>query len=261
MATVATHQPIDAAIPTLTNDGDGVTTYSLARHAHVCATDEALVFLDLKSERYLGLPRAADTALRKLVQNWPLAEPAHRQDRAENHVSPDDLLQELMAKGLVVTDVTMSTERPHGPLVPPSSSRAEHPLTRPRPTARDLVNFIAARIIATRRLRASSLESIARRVAERRQRSRHATEERDRQIERLADIYHRVRPIAFTARSECLLDSLILVEFLARYQLFPDWVIGVRTQPFLAHSWVEHKGRVLNDNIENVLAYTPIFSV
>jgi hypothetical protein len=243
------------------NDGDGVTTYSLARHAHVCATDEALVFLDLKSERYLGLPRAADTALRELVKNWPLAEPAHRQDPAETRFSADNLLQELMAKGLVIADVTTATERPHGPLLPPSSSRAEHPLTRPRPTARDLVNFIAARIIATTRLRRSSLESIARRVAERKQRSKHATDEPDRQIERLADIYHRVRPIAFTARSECLLDSLILVEFLARYQLFPDWVIGVRTQPFMAHSWVEHQGRVLNDNIENVLAYTPIFSV
>jgi hypothetical protein len=73
--------------------------------------------------------------------------------------------------------------------------------------------------------------------------------------------YMRLRPFLFTAHDKCLLDSLTLIRFLARRRMFPAWVIGVRTRPFAAHSWVQSAGLVLNDVHEHVRSYTPILVV
>ena len=73
--------------------------------------------------------------------------------------------------------------------------------------------------------------------------------------------YMRLRPFFFTAHDKCLHDSLTLIRFLARRGMFPAWVIGVRTRPFAAHSWVQSASLVLNDVHEHVRTYTPILVV
>jgi hypothetical protein len=59
----------------------------------------------------------------------------------------------------------------------------------------------------------------------------------------------------------CMFDSLALVDFLARYGLFPEWVFGVTAEPFEAHCWVQEGGTVLNDTLQRVSAFTPIMRV
>ena len=73
--------------------------------------------------------------------------------------------------------------------------------------------------------------------------------------------YETLRPFVFTAREKCLLDSLALVMFLAKDGLLPRWVIGVRTGPFGAHSWVQCGTTVLNDQHEYVRQFRPILVV
>lgn len=58
-----------------------------------------------------------------------------------------------------------------------------------------------------------------------------------------------------------MLDSLVLIEFLALHDVFPDWVIGVKTLPFTAHSWVQTGRFVLNGNPGYVRGYVPILVV
>lgn len=70
-----------------------------------------------------------------------------------------------------------------------------------------------------------------------------------------------LRPFAFTARDQCLRDSLALMAYLAPLGLRAHWIIGVRTRPFGAHSWVQSGDLVLNDHHEHVLAYQPILIV
>jgi len=70
--------------------------------------------------------------------------------------------------------------------------------------------------------------------------------------------YEKLRPLVFTARDRCLHDSLALVGFLAAEGMFPRWVIGVQTQPFGAHSWVQCGGTVLNDHPDRVRRFRPI---
>jgi hypothetical protein len=73
--------------------------------------------------------------------------------------------------------------------------------------------------------------------------------------------YTRMRPFLFTVHDKCLHDSLTLVGFLAKEGMFARWVIGVRTRPFAAHSWVQSGHLVLNDVPEHVRTYTPILTV
>jgi hypothetical protein len=70
-----------------------------------------------------------------------------------------------------------------------------------------------------------------------------------------------MRAFLFSTRDECLHDSLAVLEFLARHQLFPSWVFGVRARPFAAHCWVQHDGFVCNDTVEHVSGYVPIMVV
>ena len=45
--------------------------------------------------------------------------------------------------------------------------------------------------------------------------------------------------------SRCLTTSLVLTALLARRGIPATLVIGVRSHPFAAHAWVEHRGRPL----------------
>jgi Transglutaminase-like superfamily len=55
-----------------------------------------------------------------------------------------------------------------------------------------------------------------------------------------------IRPLLYSSRDKCLLDSLVLAEFLLANGVSATFLIGVRTMPFIAHSWVQIDDCVLN---------------
>lgn len=61
-----------------------------------------------------------------------------------------------------------------------------------------------------------------------------------------------------TAADRCLPRSIALALCLARHDCRANVVLGVRLAPFAAHCWVQSGDRVLNDELEEVLRYTPI---
>lgn len=56
----------------------------------------------------------------------------------------------------------------------------------------------------------------------------------------------------------CLTRSAMLAAFLRRSGLRADWVFGVRLWPFAAHCWVQQDAVCLNDDVERLIAFTPI---
>ena len=62
----------------------------------------------------------------------------------------------------------------------------------------------------------------------------------------------------YTAREQCLLDSMILAVFLTKSRVPCRFVIGVVTKPFSAHAWVEIGDAVANDVIDHAQDYLPI---
>lgn len=59
----------------------------------------------------------------------------------------------------------------------------------------------------------------------------------------------------------CLYRSFFLLVFLRRRGLDARWVFGVRTWPFEAHCWLQADDVVLDDTLDHVRPFTPIFAV
>jgi hypothetical protein len=59
----------------------------------------------------------------------------------------------------------------------------------------------------------------------------------------------------------CLYRSFFLLAFLRRRGLDARWVFGVRTWPFEAHCWLQAGEVVLDDTLDHVRPFTPIFAV
>ena len=127
---------------------------------------------------------------------------------------------------------------------------------------RAVLTFVFASIFANLALRFWRFERVIRRVARRKATHPFASDPLDiARVRQLVDTFGRLRVFLFSHREKCLHDSLALLEFLARYGIFPGWVFGVRARPFVAHCWVQHEDVVFNDTVEHVAGYTPIMVV
>jgi hypothetical protein len=71
-------------------------------------------------------------------------------------------------------------------------------------------------------------------------------------------IFRRLRRLFFSEKNRCLFNALALVLFLQRYGHFPLFVIGVKTRPFGAHSWVQHEQILLDGEPASVCHFVPI---
>jgi hypothetical protein len=119
-------------------------------------------------------------------------------------------------------------------------------------------SFFISSTKAARQLRDQPFPSIVELVRARKRRN--ADPARPFDFERahsLSAVFASLR-LFFPRPYQCLFDSLALINLLARFRLYPDWVFGVIAEPFEAHCWVQAGGVVLNDTIKRVSAFTPI---
>lgn len=231
----------------------------MADHVRACRVDEQVLLLDLRRNKYLGFRGPQLDALSQVIVDWPCS----LADGNSAPLSPSALarLQPLLDQQLLSE---AHTEGQLGPLLPQALECIDPDANHTRPTAagRDVLRLAWAAAGAALWLRRLNLAEIASRVA--RLRSLGGTNDERESTAALRDAvssYMRLRPFLFTAHDKCLHDSLTLIRFLARRRMFPAWVIGVRTRPFAAHSWVQSESRVLNDVHEHVRTYTPILIV
>lgn len=77
----------------------------------------------------------------------------------------------------------------------------------------------------------------------------------------LTRTFHALTPWFFSAHDACFFRSLLLVGFLCRYGIAPDWTFGVRVSPFRAHCWVSCDGFLLNEDPDVAAGYQPILTV
>lgn len=224
----------------------------LPPHVHCCQRGDAFVFLDLVQDEYTLIMGDAAAALSELTAkagSTPLTA-----QRAES-------LQELIQAGLLTTDAKAGR-----PFAAMPGAAAIQPLldleTPRRPTIKlsHVYNFAVACTTAAARLRWSRIQNTVSAVAMRK--ARHASRQRVdlEEARRLAAIFHRLRGL-FPANYLCLFDSLALVEFLARYDVFPEWVFGVKLEPWAAHCWIQHQQFTFNESVEQAAAYTPIMVI
>jgi hypothetical protein len=124
---------------------------------------------------------------------------------------------------------------------------------------RHIIDFLRACTWARRSVRSRTLYVVAEEIG-RRKNTAGAPFDAERAIE-LVGVFRRLRPHTFAARDQCLFHALALVRFLSAYDLYPTWVIGVRTKPWAAHSWVQQGTLLLDANPEQVCEYSPILAI
>jgi len=167
----------------------------------------------------------------------------------------------LLAKGLLTNFKWLDMRVPHVEPVTASLNADGSADAAPIRAAR-ILRFLRAALLASLRLRYQSLMAIFTRLQTADERLRRRCQPSStRSLEDAVNAFHRLRPLVFTSKDRCLHDSLILKLSLASEGIPSTWVVGVRTGPFAAHSWVQSGHFVLNDQREHVCGFQPILVV
>lgn len=220
--------------------------YFLPPHVHCCRRGTAFVFLDLKQDDYSMVAGPAADTLSALLAGASTIETAQ--------------LRELEQAGLLVRDPVAGR-----PIVVTETDLALEPLLDLDTTAVsarpiDYWNFMLACTTAKLRLRWQRIDKTISAVAERKARQDDGRQQDLERARHLTAVFQQLRSL-FPADRLCLFDSLALLEFLARYDIFPTWVFGVRLEPWGAHCWIQQGPVAFNEDIEQTASYTPIMAV
>jgi len=240
------------------------SSYYLARNAYVCLADNHYIFLDLRTDEYLCLRRDdSETVKGVLNGHHSLKQDYFNGERDDTHISATrTVVDALVQKGLLVEN-SAKGKKPVEPNIDTPSKSTAKAIAGRRPDIRlaHIWHFFVASMIATLNLRLYSIERTVRAV-EKRKNARESTALplNTEDIAELFKVFRALRPF-YPRPYLCLFDSLALVHFLARYNMYPKWVYGVKLEPFGAHCWIQAEGLVVNDIVDNVRNYTPIMSI
>lgn len=235
--------------------------YRLASGVYACVSGGCLVFLDLRRDQYACLDRQNSAAALTLLDSRE----RKFSDRVENSESPQirdamSIVQTLASRGLLQQSAT-EARMPVPEYIVPTKSFLDSVATTDSPqlTSRHCLAFLRASLAASIELRWFPIHSTVRRVASTGQVPGRVSASSKRLTELVGD-FHRLRPY-YPRPYLCLFDSLALLQFLSAFGLRPNWIFGVRTEPFNAHCWVQAGSYILNDSVEEVSDYTPIMIV
>ncbi|MFG6417209.1 lasso peptide biosynthesis B2 protein [Roseateles sp. DC23W] len=235
--------------------------FRLADHVRACRVDEQVILLDLRRNTYQSVGGARPAFMSDVIIDWPGGEVQPPQQASPEHTASVDTLVSMLSRNAMLCTADG---------VPPPRPQLSEPLESWRPsdnailpsaTWRDALRLGWSGATTAYWLRRHSLAEIAGNVVQLRGRAPGTDMPNADALDHEVSAYMRARPFVLTARDQCLHDSLTLIRFLAMRSLFPRWVIGVRTRPFAAHSWVQSGDMVLNDLHENVRAFHPILVV
>lgn len=62
-----------------------------------------------------------------------------------------------------------------------------------------------------------------------------------------------------TTHDRCLVRSAAMARRMVSAGLSADLALGIKLEPFKAHCWVQHEGRIANDRWDVIREFTPIF--
>lgn len=239
--------------------------YFLPAHVHFCCRGDALVFLDLKQDDYTLINGPAAAALKALFPSATAQAPS-----SETHAgssSPvlsdeqENALKELLAGGLLITDPSKGRSiRATQADVAMEQLLDPEAMPQMRLGVTHVWRFIAACTAAAARLRWSRIEDTVKAVEARKARYNPNGEFDIDAVRELTATFLSLRAL-FPRDHLCLYDSLSLLEFLARYRIFPTWVFGVRLEPWLAHCWVQQGQFIFNEDVETAAGFTPIMTI
>jgi transglutaminase superfamily protein len=236
--------------------------FFLQSHIFLCRAKRHWVILDVNRDKYLCVDRAQFESLGPWIDGWQEA----RAPRSEPATGPSPsalaLANSLLSVGILSKQAHCAREaRATAYSHPTSALEPDSAVTTHVFQSAQALSFFLGCASASKHLRRDRFESVVARVQARKRAKRDSARPFD--LDRARPLVARFTQLRlFYPRPYlCLFDSLALVHFLARFDLYPDWVFGVRADPFEAHCWVQAENTVLNDTVERVSALTPIMVV
>jgi hypothetical protein len=177
--------------------------------------------------------------------------------------SPDEeVIQTLIKEGLITQDTSSGKPATPANVEEPTTSLWDFPRPWPQLTSRELRRFVTAWAETTLRLRVLPISHVVNRLRKGEiHRRRQNTAFDINKARLLTTIFCALQPAFYSAKDACLRNSLTLVEFLAKYDVYPTCVFGVKMDPFAAHAWVQHGTVVFADPVQHVRTFTPIMLV
>lgn len=213
----------------------------LASDVHACVIDEDIVFLDVAADAYLCFVQAVDQIA--------LGE--------GGRVSTGDA---SYARTLIEVGLVSLEPRPAVRAIPPKPSFDLGVAVR-RPGPREIAAALMASAVAARDFRGLTFEQLLARARLGRSPCDAARDAGRREaVCDAAATFALMRPWS-PVGGTCLKRSYQLLDYLRRLGLDADWVIGVRTWPFMAHCWLQSESVALDDDVERLIAYTPILAI
>jgi hypothetical protein len=231
----------------------------LRRDVYCTDVGDSIIFLDLLADKYTAVQNSPRLALHAVIANWPI-EPKQCQDETLS-TETRSALSALLVGGLLTTQQELAQSKVKRSITSDSYLGLADVLTSPMRIRNSLaLRFVAAFLTARKLLHGKSIgraiEHVKARAAERTQ--SYGIEPGTMEPEVLAHFFV-LRPFVYTATNQCLLDSLVLYEFLHRASVHASLLIGVKTRPFQGHCWIQHRSVILNDTTEHAGSFSPIF--
>jgi hypothetical protein len=218
--------------------------YRLREGLYHCLAGRRVIFLDLIHDRYFALPQAAGTAFQKLVGR-----------RGEGFDGACEALSPLIDQGNLI-----ETLSPDGSLSETAihSARTEHQ-ARKQPSVHvpTLVPALYWELVISIQLRSRALSAMIRRAAEIPLPERPNSAKTVSRMSKIVSAFE-YTALVFGRTNRCLARSLAMFSLCRARGIPVQFVIGVRSDPFAAHAWVQKDTAVLNDTAEQVNLYTPI---
>lgn len=215
-----------------------MTGFTLRDGLSFCRTDGQTIFLDLSADRYFGLGSALDQAFRSLIDTGTAD---------EQHGDA------LLDAGIIVRSSTGDKPAPCQRIQP---SRTSVFTESQRVSPLHVASALTRRLWWRARLR--KLPFI-RNIGSIEQRKLGVSEQAvsPRTLAHLDQAYRRAAMI-LSARDQCLSTALSLASWLIALGVRHDLILGVKLNPFQAHSWVEVDGMVIADDPDQVRPFCPI---
>jgi hypothetical protein len=234
--------------------------FYLCKQSYICLADRYYVILNLADDKYFCIGREAFDALKPWLRLSVSETMSPAVDSIRSLEPPPDVIEDLIRNRIITSSTTEAVQGARPSLLTPTGSLHLPAATLPLTFARYGAAFFSAAASANRWLRTLPLQETVQRVTSAAERGgARGIFDYQKARTRIA-AFNRLRPF-YDRGYLCLFDSLALLLFLAKYQLFPRWIFGVQSEPFSAHCWVQEEDVVLNDTVERVQPYTPILSV
>ena len=228
-----------------------------ASAASYCLLDNVSIFLDRRNDKYHYLDRQK-TEMLGLLRNGLSLEGDTSSEGAPVDAS---VVKELTEKHLLTLQAEDGKAlQPLAYQTPHASVYDEYWKMRFYPTT--VVYLAFQHVSLLRRMKNETLYELTQKAEQ----LKAGIARRTRDVS-AADVGAQARKIidsryyVYTYRDKCLFDSHLFFRHFVSKRIPVNWVFGVNLYPFAAHCWIEYKGLVLNDPLERVAAFTPIYII